>query len=78
MIWRLTYCNKDGVEARLDIIRGASTPVEVIEGTETPFILNYKMDKGDKSGHIMSSSADISIFETSTFNIDDLKTSSET
>lgn len=78
MIWRLTYCNKEGVQARLDIIRGASTPVEVIEGTATPFILNYKMDKPDKSGHIMSSSADISIFETPTFNIDNLKTSSET
>src|SRR5690554_3755241 len=78
MIWRLTYCNKEGVEARLDIIRGALTPVEVIEGTETPFILNYKMDKPDKSGHVMSSSADISIFETPTFNIDNLKTSNET
>src|SRR5690554_305159 len=78
MIWRLTYCNKEGVEARLDIIRGALTPVEVIEGTETPFVLNYKMDKPDKSGHVMSSSADISIFETSSFNIDNLKTSSET
>lgn len=78
MIWRLTYCNNDGVQARLDIIRGASTPVEVIEGTATPFILNYKMDKPDKSGHIMSSSADISIFETPSFNIDNLKTSSET
>lgn len=78
MIWRLTYCNKEGIEARLDIIKGASTPVEVIEGTATPFILNYKMDKSDKSGHVMSSSADISIFETPTFNIDKLKTSSET
>jgi hypothetical protein len=78
MIWRLTYCNKEGIEARLDIIKGASTPVEVIEGTATPFILNYKMDKSDKSGHVMSSSADISIFETPTFNIDNLKTSSET
>lgn len=78
MIWRLTYCNKEGIEARLDIIKGASIPVEVIEGTATPFILNYKMDKSDKSGHVMSSSADISIFETPTFNIDNLKTSSET
>ncbi len=78
MIWRLIYCNKDGVEARLDIIRGASTPVEVIEGTATPFILNYKLDKSDKSGFFMTSSADISIFETPTFNIDKLKTSSET
>lgn len=78
MIWRLEYCNKDGVQARLDIIRGASTPVEVIEGTATPFILNYKLDKPDKSGFLMTSSADISIFETPTFNIDNLKTSSET
>src|SRR5690554_2316008 len=78
MIWRLTYCNKEGVEARLDIIRGALTPVEVIEGTETPFVLNYKMDKPDKSGFFMTSSVDISIFETSSFNIDNLKTSSET
>lgn len=78
MIWRLTYCNEDGVEARLDIIKGSSTPVEVIEGTATPFVLNYKMDKPDKSGFFMTSSADISIFETTSFNIDSLKTSSET
>ncbi len=78
MIYRLTYCNKEGVEARLDIIKGSSTPVEVIEGTATPFVLNYKMDKPDKSGFFKTSSADISIFETTSFNIDSLKTSSET
>ena len=78
MIWRLTYCNKKGVEARVDIIKGGSTSVEIVEGSANPFTLSYKLDKNDKSGHIMTSSADIEIFETETFNIDDLKTSNET
>ena len=78
MIWRLTYCNKKGVEARVDIIRGNRTPVEIVQGSGQPFTLAYKLDKNDKSGHIMTSSADIEIFETETFNIDDLKTSNET
>ena len=78
MIWRLTYCNKKGVEARIDIIKGNRTPVEVVHGSGEPFTMSYRLDKTDKSGHIMTSSADIEIFETETFNIDDLKTSSET
>ena len=78
MIWRLTYCNKEGVEARIDIIKGNRTPVEIVQGSGQPFTLSYKLDKNDKSGHIMTSSADIEIFETETFNIDDLKTSNET
>ena len=78
MIWRLTYCNKKGVEARIDIIKGNRTPIEVVQGSGQPFTLAYKLDKNDKSGHIMTSSADIEIFETDTFNIDDLKTSNET
>ena len=78
MIWRLTYCNKKGVEARIDIIRGIRTLVEVVQGSGNPFTMSYRLDKNDKSGHIMTSSADIEIFETETFNIDDLKTSNET
>jgi hypothetical protein len=78
MIWRLTYCNKKGVEARIDIIKGDRTSVEVVQGSANPFTLSYKLDKNDKSGHIMTSSADIEFFETETFNIDDLKTSNET
>ena len=78
MIYRLTYSNKDGVTARLDIIKGASTPVEVIEGTENPFLLSYELDSSDRSGFFMTSIADISIYESGTFNIDNLKTSSET
>src|SRR5690554_4106823 len=78
MIWRLTYCNKKGVEARIDIIKGDRTSIEIVEGSANPFTLSYKLDKNDKSGHIMTSSADIEIFETATFNIDDLKTSNET
>src|SRR5690554_81148 len=78
MIYRLTYCNKSGDTARVDIQKGASTPVEIIEGTADPFLLSYKMDKGDSSGFIMSSNADISVFESGTFKIDNLKTSSET
>src|SRR5690554_2428017 len=78
MIWRLTYCNKKGVEARVDIIKGDRTSVEIVQGSANPFTRSYKLDKNDKSGHIMTSSADIEIFETETFNIDDLKTSNET
>jgi hypothetical protein len=78
MIWRLTYCNKKGVEARVDIIKGGRTSVEIVKGSANPFTLSYKLDKNDKSGHIMTSSADIEIYETETFNIDDLKTSNET
>ena len=78
MIYRLTYCNKDGVEARVDIQKGSSTPVIEVEGTERPFILSYNNDKGNKSGMFLSSSADIEIYETTDFNIDNLKTSNET
>ena len=78
MIYRLTYCNKDGVEARVDIQKGLATPVIDVEGTERPFILSYNNDKGDKSGMFLSSSADIEIYETTDFNIDNLKTSNET
>ena len=78
MIWRLTYCNKKGVEARVDIIKGDTTSVEIVEGSANPFTISYRLDKNDKSGHIMTSSADIEIYETETFNIDNLKTSNET
>ena len=67
----------DGV-ARLDIQKGDATPVEIIEGTENPFLLSYELEGKNKKGFIMSSFADISIYETPTFNIDDLKTSNET
>lgn len=78
MIYRLRYCNKDGVEARVDIQKGLATPVVEVDGTERPFILSYNNDKGDKSGMFLSSSADIEIYETPEFNIDNLKTSNET
>ena len=78
MIYRLIYCNKDGVEARVDIQKGLPTPIIEVEGTERPFILSYNNDKGNKSGMFLSSSADIEIYETSDFNIDNLKTSNET
>ena len=78
MIYRLEITNKDGKDARLDITTPGSTLVKTIEGTENPFILSYKSDKSDKSGHFYTSSMDINIYETSDFNIDVLKTSSET
>ncbi|HZK26266.1 MAG TPA: hypothetical protein VFD00_01815, partial [Thermoclostridium sp.] len=78
MIWRLEYENAHGDVARLDIQRGAATPVETIEGTENPFLLSYELEDKNKKGFIMSSFADISIYETATFNIDDLKTLDET
>jgi len=78
MIYRLIYCNKNGDSARIDIIKGALPPVETIEGTDNPFLLSYKMDTSNKSGFFMTSSANISVYESGTFNIDNLKTSSET
>ena len=79
MKYTLTYKNKQGVEARIDIITfGSTSTTETIEGTDTPFILNYKREKNDKEGYIISSSADIAIYESGTFNIDTLKTSNET
>jgi len=79
MKYTLTYKNKQGVEARLDIITHDDYSItEIIEGTDTPFILNYKREKNNKDGYIISSSADISIYESGTFNIDNLKTSNET
>lgn len=79
MKYTLTYKNKQGVEARLDIITHDDYSItEIIEGTDTPFILNYKREKNDKDGYVISSSADISIYESGTFNIDNLKTSNET
>jgi hypothetical protein len=79
MKYTLAYKNKQGIEARLDIItHGIYSQTEIIEGTDTPFILNYKREKNDKDGYIISSSADISIYESGTFNIDNLKTSNET
>ena len=78
MIYRLRYCNKDGIEARVDIQKGDATPIYTVEGTSEPFVLFYNNDKGDKSGSFRSSGADINIYETSEFNIDELKTSNET
>ena len=78
MIYRLRYCNKNGVEARVDIQKGLATPVIEVEGTGRPFILSYNNDKGNKSGLFLSSSADIEVYETPDFNIDNLKTSNET
>lgn len=78
MIYRLRYCNKDGVEARVEIQKGLATPVYAVEGTDNPFMLFYNNDRGDKSGSVRSSGADVNIYETAEFNIDELKTSSET
>lgn len=78
MIYRLRFCNKEGIEARVDIQKGSSTPVIEVEGTDRPFILSYNNDKGNKSGMFLTSSADIEIYETTDFNIDNLKTSNET
>lgn len=77
MIFRLEYCNKDGDTARVDIQKGDAT-VTTVEGTGNPFVLFYNNDKDDKSGSFRSSGADINIYETDAFNIDELKTSSET
>ena len=54
MIYRLRYCNKDGIEARVDIQKGDATPVIEVEGTERPFTLSYNNNKGNKSGLFLS------------------------
>ena len=77
--YRLNYANDAGTAAVLDIsVIGYSGAILTIEGTEKPFILSYKGDKDDKSLSIMSTTADIEIYATEDFNIDVLKTSSET
>ena len=78
MIFRLEYCNKASVTARVDIQKGGATPIYTVEGTADPFVLFYNNDKGDKSGSFRSSGADINIYKTTEFNIDELKTSNET
>ena len=78
MIFRLEYCNKASITARVDIQKGWPTPIYTVEGTSEPFVLFYNNDKGDKSGSFRSSGADINIYKTTEFNIDELKTSSET
>lgn len=78
MIYRLRFCNKEGIEARVDIQKGLPTPVIDVDGTDNPFALSYNNDKGNKSGMFLSSNADIEIYETTDFNIDNLKTSNET
>ena len=78
MIFRLEYKNRNGLQARLDITTPDSSIVKEIEGTEQPFLLSYKGDKNDKSLNFLTSSAEINIYETPDFNIDNLKTSNET
>src|SRR5690554_5748242 len=78
MIFRLEYCNKDGLQARLDITTPGEDLIVEIEGTGDPFRLTYKSDKQDKSFHFQTTSAEINIYETPLFNIDTLKTSNET
>lgn len=80
MIYRLEYKNKHGDTARIDIRKGAATPVHIVEGTENPFQLSYELEDKSKKGFVMSSFADISLFEDASkgLDIDSLKTSNET
>ena len=78
MIFRLQYGNRFGDTAKVDITTPNGFGVLEIEGTGTPFKRSYKRDKSDKRGNFMTSSAEINIYETEKFNIDTLKTSSET
>ena len=59
MKYTLSFCDKNGIEAVLDIITGGvTTPVENIEGGAIPIVVNYKMDSGTKDGNFVNSSAD--------------------
>lgn len=78
MKYTLSFYDKNSVPALVEIITGGvATPVEVIEGGDSPIVINYKMDNGSKGGNFMQSSADITIYESGTFRIDNLATSSE-
>lgn len=78
MIFRLEYGNRFGDAVRVDITTPGLPTVVEVEGSETPFRLKYTPDISDKSFRFLTSSAEINIYETPEFNIDILKTSSET
>lgn len=78
MIFRLEYCNKFGDAVRVDITTPGLPTVVEVEGAGDPFRLKYTPDVNDKSFRFLTTSANINIYETPEFNIDILKTSSET
>lgn len=74
--YRIKYCDKNNVEAKVEIeVRGYTGAVQTVEGTPDVFLLRY--DLGGKQNNIISSFADINLFENP-ITIDDLKTLNET
>src|SRR5574344_1535041 len=72
--YRIEYCNASNDTARLDIyVRDYSGSIIPVEGSADLFLLEYKADN-----YIVSSIADIQIYNSEAFNIDVLKTSDET
>ena len=74
--YRIKYCDKNNVEAKVEIeVRNYAGAVQTVEGTPDVFLLRY--DLGGKQNNIISSFADINLYEHP-INIDDLKTLNET
>src|SRR5574344_2355811 len=72
--YRIEYCNASSDTARLDIdVRNYSGSIIPVEGSADLFLLEYKADN-----YIVSSIADIQIYNSEAFNIYVLKTSDET
>ena len=78
--YRLDYCNKEKLNARLDfeIKDYTSTTIHNIIGTQDAFSYKVRNEKSDRSGYFRTLEADINIFEDENFNIDNLLTSDET
>src|SRR5690554_259517 len=78
--YRLDYCNKEKLNARLDfeIKDYTSTTIYDIIGTQDAFSYKVRNEKPDRSGYFRTLEADINIFEDENFNIDNLLTSDET
>ncbi len=51
--------------------------MNLIEGTDNPFTLQFRNDTGEKGGSVRATSASMAFFEDAVFNIDDLATSDE-
>ena len=70
--YRLDYCNKEKLNARLDfeIKDYSSTTIHNIVGTQNAFSYKVRNEKPDRSGYFRTLEADINIFEDENFNID--------
>lgn len=76
--FEITY-KSEGVNKRIDVeIEDYNYPFSQIEGTEDIFTLSYLSENQSKEQSILTTEAEINIFEDERFNIDELATSNET